>query len=69
MDAHEKVGECGIRRKDLGLERGVESGFRFEVFLSATVRRVPTLALQQEELAVVGERHRLHQLGQCLWVL
>lgn len=48
----------------------MELGLRLrQVFLSVTVGGVACLGLQQQELAIVGQRHVLHQLGQGLWIL
>lgn len=44
-------------------------GLRLRVFVPVPVGVVARLALQQQELAVVGQRHVLHQLGQSFWVL
>lgn len=40
-----------------------------QLFFSSPVGGVASLCLQQQELAIVGQRHVLHQLSQSLWVL
>lgn len=44
-------------------------GLRLQVFVPVSVGVIARLALQQQELAIVGQRHVLHQLGQSFWVL
>lgn len=44
-------------------------GLRLQVFVPVSVGVITRLALQQKELAIVGQRHVLHQLGQSFWVL
>lgn len=44
-------------------------GLRLQVFMSVSVGVITRLALQQEELAIIGQRHVLHQLGQSFRIL
>lgn len=48
----------------------VRLGLRLrQFFLPSPVGGVASFRLQQQELAIIGQWHVLHQLGQSLWVL
>lgn len=72
--------ELGLQGQDgsiipslLGKYHGFRSklalGLRLKVFTAVSVGVITRLTLQQQELAIVGQRHVLHQLGQSFWVL